>query len=392
MRILSGCILLILLAAGCGGDRAPDGGVQGVTSDTIVLGSHNDLSGPLATHGVPLSRGARMRFKQANSEGGIHGRNIRFIVEDSAYQVPLAVKATNKLLNVDKIFAMVGAIGTPHNNAVMARMFERNVPNLFPATAAVSMYEPLHPLKFSYFVSYRDQVRAGLAFMVDKYDVKRVCLQAVANDYGQESVVGFELAVTELGLEPQYVGRHKGTETDFAGTVAGIKNAGCELLFLGPFIKDAILIYNSARDAGWDGPVISNHVGYADEISEAEGMDGFYAVAPFRLPDFQAETAADSWVGQWYQEYNELFGERPPGQAMAGWLAADLTVAALKAAGPELTTAGFVAALEDINQYEDPFGGATLSFSTTKHQGANYLNLYQVQQGKWQTVATELPY
>jgi len=283
-------LTLTLTACGGGDDAANSSGLpRGVTAETITIGSHTDLSGGLAVWGVSMINGMRMRFEDANAAGGIHGRKIEFVVEDSQYQVPLAVKATNKLINVDNIFLMVASMGTPHNNAVFDRMFAANVPSLFPLTAAVSMYEPLHPMKFSYFVSYRDQARGAIEYMVGKHKISKVCVQSAANDYGEEVVIGFEQAVEEHGLEVVYEGRHKGSETDYTGTVTGIKNSGCELLFLGPFIKDAILIYTAARDAGFDAPIVANMVPYLPEIAQAAdgGMNGFYASASFRLPDYE---------------------------------------------------------------------------------------------------------
>ncbi len=388
-------ILAMFVLAGCGGtdDSTSDGLPRGVTADTIKIGSHTDLSGGLAIWGVPATNGQRMRFDEANAAGGIHGRRIDFIVEDSQYQMPIAVKATNKLLNVDNIFLMVGAMGTPMNIAVMPRMFEAGVPNLFPISAAVHMYEPLHPMKFSYFVSYRDQARAGMAYMTEKFDVKSVCLQALATDYGAEVEVGFNQAVEELGLSVAYVGHHKGSETEFTGTVTGIKNSGCELLVLGPFVKDAILLYSAARDAGWDAPIIGNMVSYVPEIAQASGRrtEGLYTVASFYLPDFKSAPAG-SWISQWYARYLELFGEEPAAQTVIGYVIADLTVRALEAAGPELTVEKVLAALERIDNYEDPFGGPSLSFSPTKHQGGNYLYLYEVVDSKWQVVEEKIPF
>lgn len=388
-------ILAMFVLAGCGGtdDSTSDGLPRGVTADTIKIGSHTDLSGGLAIWGVPATNGQRMRFDEANAAGGIHGRRIDFIVEDSQYQMPNAVKATNKLLNVDNIFLMVGAMGTPMNIAVMPRMFEAGVPNLFPISAAVQMYEPLHPMKFSYFVSYRDQARAGMAYMTEKFDVKSVCLQALATDYGAEVEVGFNQAVEELGLNVTYVGHHKGSETEFTGTVTAIKNSGCELLVLGPFVKDAILLYSAARDAGWDAPIIGNMVSYVPEIAQASGRrtEGLYTVASFYMPDFKS-APADSWIGQWYVRYLELFDEEPAAQSIIGYVTADLTVRALEAAGSEVTVEKVLAALERIDNYEDPFGGPSLSFSPTKHQGGNYLYLYEVVDSKWQVVEEKIPF
>ena len=389
-------LIFTLLVAGCGGgDQSANSDLpRGVTADTIIIGSHTDLSAHLAIWGVPMTNGIRMRFAEVNAAGGIHGRSIDFLVEDSQYQVPLAVKATNKLIHVGQIFAMLGAMGTPQNNAAFERMFAANVPSMFPLTAALSMYEPLHPLKFSYFVSYRNQARGGISYMVENYGYKNVCLQTMATDYGAEIELGFEQAVAELDLTVTYVGRHKGSETDFTGTITKIKNSGCEFLFLGPFIKDTILLYTAARDAGWQGAIVANMVPYLPEIPAAAdgGMNGFYAVAPFFVPDFINEEIEDPWIAEWYAGYTRTYGDEPAAQSVVGYVIADLLVRALIAAGPDLTVEKMLAALEAIEHYEDPFGGPSLSFSATKHVASNYLNLYQVVDEKWVTVAEAIPY
>lgn len=393
MKRLAALIPLILLGCGAEQPETTTDMPRGVTDDRIVIGSHNDLSGVLAIWGVPSSNGQRMRFDEVNDAGGIHGRQIEFIVEDTQYQMPMAVKATNKLLNVDNVFLMVGAMGTPLNIALMPRMFEADVPNLFPLTAAVQMYEPLHPMKFSYFVSYRDQIRGGIKYMVEKHGISKVCLQAIANDYGEENLHGYEQAVEELGLESLYVGRHKNTETDFVGTITAIKNSGCEMLVLGPLVKDTILIYAAARDAGWDAPIISNMVSYVGEVSAAaDGVtEGLYAASSFFVPDFKTAEPG-SWVARWYEAYVSRFGEEPVAQSIIGYTSADLVVRALEAAGPDLTLDKVLAALESIDYYEDPFGGPSMSFSPTKHQGGDYLRFYQVQDGKWEVVEESIPY
>lgn len=388
--------LIAVVIAGCGGQEgAPQGETtRGVTADEIVIGTHTDLSGGLAILGVPITIGQRMRYEEANDAGGIHGRKIRLVAEDSQYQMPIAVKATNKLLNVDNIFLMVGSMGTPMNIALMPRMFEAGVPSLFPVTAATQMYEPLHPMKFAYFVSYRDQIRGAMAHLIKQHDYGKVCAQVLANDYGGEVEVGYRQVVEEHGLESVYLGRHKAGETDFVGTVTAIKNSGCELLALGPLVKDAILIYTAARDAGWDAPIVSNMVPYVPEVAAAAdgAMDGFYVAASYYFPDFETERAAGSWAGDWSGRYMEKYGEEPAPQTVVGYVMGDLVVSALQAAGPDPTVDKVLAALETVDYYEDPFGGPSLSFSPTKHQGGDYLYLYQVIDGKWQVVEQKLPY
>ena len=93
---------------------------RGVSDSEIIVGSMADLSGVTAVQGVNNANGMRMAFDEANAKGGVHGRKIRFIVEDMEYTVPKAVQAMNKLLNRDNIFFAVGNGGTPMNDAVIA--------------------------------------------------------------------------------------------------------------------------------------------------------------------------------------------------------------------------------------------------------------------------------
>ena len=113
-RILGMCAaVLIGLTASATADT------QGVSDTEILLGSHQDLSGPINFFGVPMKNGLDMAAAEINAAGGIHGRMIRIIVEDSAYDPKKAVLATQKLLNRDKIFAMIGSLGTPTSAATM---------------------------------------------------------------------------------------------------------------------------------------------------------------------------------------------------------------------------------------------------------------------------------
>ena len=393
-KSLSGLTITFLFLISSCGSESPDSGLpRGITADTVKVGSHTDLSGVLAMWGVPMINGMRQRFDELADAGGVHGRTIEFVVEDTQYQVPLAVKATNKLINVEEIFVMLGSMGTPHNNAVFDSMFEANVPSIFPLTAAVSMYEPLHPMKFSYFVSYRDQIRGGMRHLVEKYGYEKVCVQSLATDYGAEVGIGFEQSVEENGLEVVYEGRHRITETDFTGTVTSIKNSGCEMLVLGPFIKDTIQLYTAARDAGWDGAVVANMVPYLPEIPGAAdgGMEGLYAAAPFFVPDFSG-VIENEWVSTWRADYVAQFGKEPAPQSVIGYVMADLLIQSLEAAGPDVTVEKMLAALEGISRYDNPFGGPTISFSSQKHMAGDSLNLYQVKDRKWVTVAEALPY
>src|SRR5262249_23902204 len=224
---------------------------RGVTKNEIVLGMHTDLSGPAATYGVSSSNAVKMRFDEINDKGGIHGRKIRLVVEDTQYQVPRAVQAGTKLINRDKIFAMVAPLGTPMNNALFKDQFDAGVPNLFPLSAARSMYEPFNKLKFYGAASYVDQVRAAINYFVTKKGKKAVCAMYQDTDFGKEVLDGVQMQVDKMKIKLAETTTHKPTDQDFTAQITRLKAAGCDLVVLGTIVRDSIVPYATARKIGW---------------------------------------------------------------------------------------------------------------------------------------------
>src|SRR5262245_43415290 len=174
---------------------------RGVSKNEVVLGMHTDLSGPAATYGVSSSNAVKMRFDEVNEKAGIHGRKIRLVIEDTQYQVPRAVQAGTKLINRDRIFAMVAPLGTPMNNALFHDQLGAGVPNLFPLSAARSMYEPFHKLKFYGAASYVDEVRSGINYFVTKKNKKALCAMYQDTDFGKEVLDGVQAQAEKMKVK-----------------------------------------------------------------------------------------------------------------------------------------------------------------------------------------------
>jgi ABC-type branched-subunit amino acid transport system substrate-binding protein len=110
---------------------------EGISATEIVIGTHQDLSGPIKVWGVPVSNGMKMATEEINAAGGIHGRKIKLILEDSGYDPKRAVLASQKMVERDKVFAMVGPMGSPTVLASQDVLFDAGVPQaLFPTRAA----------------------------------------------------------------------------------------------------------------------------------------------------------------------------------------------------------------------------------------------------------------
>jgi len=361
---------------------------RGVTPTEVTFGMHTDLSGVAATYGVSSSNGVKMRFDEVNTAGGIAGRKLKVIVEDQGYQVPKAVQACNKLINRDKVFAFVAPLGTPMNNACFKDQFAAGVPNLFPLSAARSMYEPFERLKFYGAASYVDQIRAGIQYFVKNKGVKRVCVMYQDTDFGKEILEGAELQTKKLGIEIVEKTAHKPTDSDFTAPITKLREAKCDLIAMGTIVKDSIVPYTTARKAGWNDVIFLGSAAVYDlVVGAAPGMDGFYGMGLTEMPYADSEHPK---VKAFVEAYKKKWNIDPNIGAVYGYVAADLTVQGLTNAGKDLTTDSFVKGMEAIKDYHDIFNGPPVSFGPNIRQGANSSFLAEVKGGRWSRVTQPL--
>lgn len=378
--------LVVLLIVGCAPQATDSSGgasVQGVTDDEVLFGSHTDLTGPIAFYGADSINGARMRFEEANEKGGVHGRKIRFVVEDTRYEVPNTIRAVDKLVNLDKIFAMYLALGTPNNLAVMDDLFDAGIPNLFPITGSVQMAEPYMKLMFTQRGIYYYETRAALKYFVEKKGRSVPCVAHVDNDFGKEILDGTEDQAAEMDLKIAAVTAHKSTETEFTASVLRLRDAGCDLVLMGTVATDTIGILTIAKEIGWeDVDFVGTNAGAPSVIAELESGagEGYYAfIHSLRIyPDTETNQEAVDW----FNRYTETYGHEPDVTGMEGYRGADLIVIALEKAGRDLTREKFVEALESIGEYKDIFG-YTLHFSPENHNGAKEAVLGVIENGRW---------
>jgi branched-chain amino acid transport system substrate-binding protein len=391
MKKLLGVAVLIGAVALAGAAMAQKE-TRGVTKTEIVMGMHTDLSGPAATYGVSSSNAVKMRFDEANEKGGVRGRKIKLIVEDTQYQVPRAVQAGAKLINRDHIFAMVAGLGTPMNNALFKDQLDAGVPNLFPLSAARSMFEPFHKLKFYGAATYVDQVRAGINYFVTKKGKKAICAMYQDTDFGKEVLDGVQMQVDKMKIKLVESVSHKPTDQDFTAQITKLKAAGCDLVVLGTIVRDSIVPYATARKIGWtDVDFLGSAASYDLFVAGAQGgvTEGLYAMG---LTDMPYRDTLSPAAQAWFDRYKERFKVDPNIGAVYGQVAADLTVTGLDRAGPDLTLENFVKGLESIKGYHDIFNGPEVNFGRDKHQGANSSFLAVVKGGKWVRVTDPLTF
>ncbi|MCY4129690.1 MAG: ABC transporter substrate-binding protein [Gammaproteobacteria bacterium] len=365
-------------ASGIAGTRA-----EGISDTEVIFGTHTDLTGPIALYGVESVNGINMRFDEINAEGGVHGRTLRLIAEDTQYQVPDSLRAANKLINRDQIFAMLMALGTPNNNAVMPLQFEAGIPNLFPLTGSIQMGEPFHPLKWTARGIYYYEMRTAIKHFVGTVGLERPCIVYIDNDYGQEIYDGAAHQAEEMGVEIVATSSHRSTESEFTATVLKLREANCDLVILGTVVRDTILLFETVRKMAWEGVTfVGNNAAAGQPVASIDSgsSEGYYAFSHMSQVYPEIETN-EKRLG-WYNRFTELYGAAPDVPAMEAYRNADLIGLVLERVGRDLTRAKFLDGLESLYEYTDPFG-YTLTFGPKDHRGVDSSVLVQVQDKRW---------
>ncbi len=370
----------LALAAGVAGAQ------QGVSKDEILLGSIQDLSGPIAGFGKQARLGMLLAVDEINEQGGINGRKLKILVEDSAYDPKKAVLAAQKLVNQDKIFMMVGHIGTAQNMAAMPVQFEKNVINFFPITAAREMYEPFHKLKYSYAATYYDQMRNAVPKLVKEKGAKKVCTMYQDDDFGLEVLKGGEAGLKTLNMEFAEKTSYKRGATDFSSQISKMQAGGCDMIVLGTIIRETIGAIGTARKLGYNPIFLGSSAAYTDLIHKLGGkpMDGLYATMTSQNPYLDE---ASQPIRFWANKYKTKFNEDPTVFSVYGYGIITAFQSAANKAGKNLNTDSFIKAMDTMVIPQDLFGGPEQTFSPTKRLGNDASRLSQIVDGKWKSVS-----
>nr|WP_315494995.1 ABC transporter substrate-binding protein [uncultured Rhodoferax sp.] len=359
---------------------------QGVSKDEILLGSIQDLSGPIAGFGKQARLGMLLAVDEINEQGGINGRKVKILVEDSAYDPKKAVLAAQKLVNQDKIFMMVGHIGTAQNMAAMPVQFEKNVANFFPITAAREMYEPFHKLKYSYAAPYYDQMRLAVPKLVKEKSAKKVCTLYQDDDFGLEVLKGGEDGLKTIGMEFAEKTSYKRGATDFSSQVSKMQASGCDFIVLGTIIRETIGAVATARKLGYNPTFIGTSAAYTDLIHKLGGpaMNGVYATMTVQNPYTDEQSPA---IRFWANKYKTKFNEDPTVFSVYGYSIVNIFASVANKAGKNLSTDGFIKVMDTLTIQPDMFGSPLQTFTATKRLGSAASRLSQITDGKWKVMS-----
>jgi ABC-type branched-subunit amino acid transport system substrate-binding protein len=223
----------------------------GVSSSTVVIGSTGPLSGPeVAYAGVLL--GAQAYFKYVNDLGGVRGRKIDYRIVDDAYDPSRTVQATRKLVQQDKVFAMVNMIGTEQNLAVRPFLNAAKVPQLFGGTGSrkIGLEHAKYKWTMGYLASFFAEGRLYAQHLGKTKRGAKVAVLYEASDYGRDLLAGFRAG---LGERASIVATqtYEVTDTDLTSQVVQLKRSGAGVLLVFALPKQTIGSLLAASRLDW---------------------------------------------------------------------------------------------------------------------------------------------
>ena len=382
-------IRLLLILSLCPLAAQADQSAIGSANKEIVVGSLQDLSGPIAALGAHFRNGTQMRFDEENAKGGIYGRKLRLVVEDTGYDPKRAILAAQKLIQRDHVFAVINNLGSPVVMSTMPLFLDAGILHLFPAAPLKEVYEPLHKLKFAMSPSYAVSVPPAILHLVRSNGYRRVGILYQDDEMGHEVLRGLDTALAELHLPLCEKAGYKRGATDFSSQIARLRAADCDFVVLATVVRETIGAYTEARHSGWQVPMLVTASGYTAQVHQLGGkvMEGLYAVV---LSPHPYAEGANSRLAEWIDSYTRLYKVEPNTWSVMAYAGADMFIQALRRAGPNPTADKVSAALEHTHTTRDFFGNPDFVLSPTDHLANHRVRVARIIDGRWRNITDYL--
>ncbi len=373
----------------------------GVTSTEIVIGGTFPLSGPASLY-APIPRGMDAFFKYINArkgkdgKRGVYGRQIVWKYYDDAYNPANTVQLHNKLVLEDKVFAIVGTLGTEDNQAVRPFLNQRKVPQILISTGA--SYWGLQYKDYPWTIGWQpDYIAEGRAYgqwIAKNHPTAKIAVFLQNDDYGKDYLRGLKIG---LGAKRSLIvseQTYEVTDASYASQLSRQKATGADTWVLLTTPTPTVRAIATAKALNWKpDTIVINSVSAIDVVMAAAvqraGADFVQgAISTAYLKNVSNEQYADDKT---VNQYRALLGKYGPAGADAnnefyfyGFAKAYDTVRLLYLAGKNPTRASLMAATQHMN-WINPYTIKGIKVKTGKQDRfpISQIRLIRFQNGSW---------
>ena len=343
---------------------------EGVSDKQVLVGQFAAISGPAAQLGQRMQVGIAAYFSAVNAQGGVHGRQLKLMTRDDGYEPVKSAAAVKALISEDKVFALIGSVGTPTGLAAVPILTEAKVPLVGMFTGAQALREPFNRQVFHVRASYFDETERMVQHLTSM-GVKKIAVFYQNDAYGQAGLEGVTRALAKRQLKPTAISTVERNSVDVAKALDDILKVEPEAVVQISAYKSCAAFIKQARGKGYGGQFFNvSFVGskaLADELGNVGQGVVISQVVPFPY-------TPSSPIAREYQQHMIDSGQKDfDFSSMEGYLAARVFVEGLRRAGKAPTREALITALESIKNLN--LGGFTVSYSNKDHQGSSYTDL-----------------
>jgi len=352
---------------------------QGVTADTIFLGTTTAYTGPNRELGRNMVLGMKTAFAAVNDEGGIHGRKLELRVLDDGYTPDIALKNMQELFGERQVFAAVGNVGTPTALATMPYAVQHRRLFFAPYSGArLLRNDPPDRYVFNYRASYADETAAMVHYFVDvlRIDPRKIAVFAQNDAYGDDGFQGVLKAMRMYDVRKEDILR-VGYDRNMLDVEPGAEKiiaarGNVEAIVMVPTYKAAAkfvtLVRKQIPKMKFAAVSFVNSNALADEFRDTGLEYGQGVIVTQVVPHYLSNATG---VLRYRELLNKHFPEDQPGfVSLEGFIAAECLIEAIRRTGPDLTTERLVDALESIHDLDLGIG-PIISFGPSRHQASS---------------------
>ena len=347
---------------------------EGVTKSEVKVGMTCGLTGTLAPYMKVLVEGMHVAIDKVNAGGGVHGRKIKHIVVDDAYDAPAAFENAKKLVNQEKVFAILGGAGTATSKAFIPFLAERGVPFLFPITGGLGH----NKVYFNVRATYLTETDSLVEFAIKSFPGKSVGVFYQDDAFGVAGRNGVAKVLAQHGLKLAGEGKYDRTSFDIAPGIAEILKTKPDIVYLQTLPRQALEFIKATASAGYRPTVLATSIVNSADLIKVLGKDATNIFVSQVLPtpaDTQYALARD-----FVADMQAAGKDASDPTAMEGYTAVRVFAEALKRSGKNLTRQRFIDAMEGMANVD--VGGLKLNFSKNKHFGLDRVFIVRLHEGK----------
>ena len=357
--------IALVLVAGLAGSAAF--AEDGVTDGKIIFGQVAALTGPAQDLGQGMRQGILAAFGEANRSGGVNGRILELKSRDDGYEPEKTVEATKASLEEDKVFALIGAVGTPTSKAGQPIATGAKVPFIGPFTGAEFLRNPYNRYVVNLRSSYFEETEAWIDHLTKDLGISRIAILYQDDAFGLTGLEGVQKAMAKRNISLFASGSFRRNTVAIKSALLDIMKAQPEAVVTVAPYKPVAQFVRVAHQVQLHALFVAISFVGSDSLAKELGSAGTGVIVSQVVPS--PWDASLPVIAAYQRAIGETDPNAKPGfVSLEGYLVGRLAVEALKRIKGEMTRE---ALLDAINEAPFNIGGVTLAYGPAKNQGSN---------------------